>query len=54
MKEVVFYLPNAPTSAISDEFLKFLPGNESFGDKLPDNLFGIFDMANRTGYYAQK
>jgi len=53
MKEVVFYIPGAPTSAISDEFLKWMPGHEKFGDKIPDNLYGIFDMVNRTGFYAQ-
>ena len=53
MKEVVFYMTGAPTKAISDDFIKCMPGNENFGDKLPDNLYGIFDMNSKAAFHSE-
>ena len=54
MKEIVFFLPGTPTSKISDEFLKSVPGNEKFGDKIPENVYLIVDMNNQIVFKGVK
>lgn len=54
MKEIVFFLPGTPTSKISAEFLKSVPGNEKFGDKIPENVYLIVDMNNQIAYKGVK